>query len=315
MNCTNNAHGSRYSWALLPFFLLAIDGRLLADSDDAPFENAQPLSMDLLGPATTQSDTSRPTANPDQDELNQFIKHFAAYEPMYFVGGAQSPNVKFQFSIRYRFVNPDYQGPTQNDWYLSDLNFGYSQTSLWDTSNPDEPFFYDSSYRPELFYQFEDPPPLWPKIFTKDFLVGVGHESNGQMEPNHRGMNIAFIQPSATIGADTPYFLKLEPRFYCYLGDISDNPDIEKYRGYCDLRAVFGQHNGVQLAALGRVGSGFNRGSLQLDLTCPVSNLPLLERSGLDLCLDVQYFVGYGDSLLTYNQSSSIIRFGISLIR
>jgi phospholipase A1 len=282
---------------------------------DAEFENSQPLTMDVLGTPTKEQDSSRPSANPDQDEINQFFKHFLPYEPMYFVGGTEAPNIKFQFSIRYRFINPDYQGPTRNDWYLSDLNFGYSQTSLWDTSNPDEPFFYDSSYRPELFYQFEDPPPMFPQVFTKDFRIGVGHESNGQQEPNHRGMNVAFVQPSVTIGATTPYFLKINPRFYCYLGDISDNPDIYKYQGYCDLQATVGEHKGLQVAAIGRVGSGFNRGSLQLDLTCPVSKFPILDQSGLDLCFDLQYFVGYGDTLLTYNQSSSIVRFGISLIR
>jgi len=60
------------------------------------------------------------------------------------------------------------------------------------------------------------------------------------------------------------------------------------------------------------VGDEWNRGSLQLDLTYPLmrflwGNLPLY--------LHLQYFRGYGETLVRYNDRSSSFRAGFSLFR
>ncbi len=244
--------------------------------------------------------------------LGEFFQHFAPYEPTYIVGGWQAPNVKFQFSIRYRLITPS--GPLATEHpFLRGFNFAYSQTSLWDFSNPNAPFFYDSSYRPEFFYYLENIPGLkTPKNWELGAQGGVGHESNGQLDPNHRSLNIVYLQPIFTVGGPDSLFVTFAPKIYDYIGGLPLNPDMPKYRGYCDYRIVVGQRDGLQLAFIGRIGSDFNRGSAQFDLTYPLTKVL---RGNCDLLLQCQYFYGYGDTLLEYNRRTSIVRFGLGLTR
>ncbi len=180
---------------------------------------------------------------------------------MYFVGGQKAPQIKFQVSIRYRIINPE--GPLAPALPpISGFNVGYSQTSLWDWSDPSNPFFYDTSYRPEAFYYLENVPRNWiPKGWQAGFQGGIGHESNGVRPPNHRSLNILYLRPIFTVSDEkSDLFFTLAPKFYYYIGGLTLNPDISKYRGYCDIRGVIGQRDGLQLAAIGRVGSNFNKG-------------------------------------------------------
>jgi phospholipase A1/A2 len=73
-----------------------------------------------------------------------------------------------------------------------------------------------------------------------------------------------------------------------------------------------GWARGLQLAAMGRMGDDWEHGSLQLDLTYPM--MAMLSRS-FSLYLQVQYFTGYGESLLLYNQRSDAVRAGFALYR
>jgi outer membrane phospholipase A len=245
--------------------------------------------------------------------LNEFALHFAPYEPMYFVGGWKAPNVKFQFSLRYRILTPT--GPLATEYpLLKGFNIAYSQTSLWDLSNPNNPFFYDSSYRPEIFYYLENVPDLkLPQDWQFGAQFGLGHESNGQGGVNERSMNIAYIRPIVTLtDPSTKLFVTLAPKIYGYLGDLSHNPDIARYRGYADLMFTVGQLDGLQLSTLARVGYKYDRASAQFDLTYPLTKIL---GGNVDLALDAQYFIGYGDTLITYNQRIGIFRLGVSLVR
>ena len=244
--------------------------------------------------------------------FEEFVAHFAPYEPMYFVGGTQAPNIKFQFSVRYRLFTPNGSLATAHPFFRG-FNFAYSQTSLWDTSNSSQPFFYDSSYRPEFFYYLQDVPGVKVNPGSQFGLQGgVGHESNGQQDPNHRSLNIVFLRPIVTIGGTSDWFFTFAPKIYDYIGGLELNPDMPKYRGYGDYRFVGGLRDGLQLAAIGRLGRDANRGSIQLDLTYPLTKLL---RGNMDISLDAQYFYGYGDTLLTYNQKSNIFRIGVALVR
>ena len=245
--------------------------------------------------------------------LDEFIHHFAPYEPMYFVGGTKAPNIKFQFSVRYRILNPEGPLATQNEW-LKGFNVAYSQTSLWDFSNPDQPFFYDSSYRPEFFYYMESLPRLkLPEGWQAGSQFGIGHESNGLHDPDHRSLNTIYIRPTFTVSdPSSDLFLTVAPKFYYYIAGLKLNPDMAKFRGYCDMRVVFGQRDGLQLATIGRVGSDFNKWSGQFDLTYPLTKIL---GGNVDVSIDAQYFIGFGDTLLEYNKRSNIFRIGLSLVR
>ncbi|HOP99043.1 MAG TPA: phospholipase A, partial [Verrucomicrobiota bacterium] len=63
---------------------------------------------------------------------------------------------------------------------------------------------------------------------------------------------------------------------------------------------------------LGRIGDHLDHGSVTVDATYPLMQQP---GGSLSIYLHVQYFTGYGESLLQYNQRSEILRVGISLYR
>ena len=242
----------------------------------------------------------------------QFFKeHFFGYEPFYFIAGTETPNAKFQISLRYQVVSSE--GPLAQKFPpLMGLNAAYTQTSLWDWNAPSAPFF-DSSYKPELLYLWQHVDRRrWADWFRLDLQGGLQHESNGKADADSRSLNIAYLRPTAVFGKEDGLQLTLAPRVWCYLGGLDDNPDLADYRGYADLRTIVGWQRGLQLSATGHLGDDRNHGSLQLDLTYPM--MRLLSGS-FSLYLYAQYFNGYGESLLLYNQRSESFRIGFGLYR
>lgn len=244
-------------------------------------------------------------------EPNLFFKqHIFGHEPLYFIAGTESPNAKFQISFKYRLLNEHgwlaERAPLLGGFYL-----GYSQTSLWDWNARSAPFF-DSSYRPELLFARDEVFRSGNGWFTMDLQGGIQHESNGRSGDDSRSLNIAYVRPRFTIGPATGLQLTLAPRAWVYVGDLSDNPDIEDYRGYVDLRATVGWKRGLQVSALGRLGDDWDHGSATLDVTYPLMQPPY---GALSLYLHAQYFIGYGESLIGYRERTDQFRAGISLFR
>jgi outer membrane phospholipase A len=249
-----------------------------------------------------------------------FAGHFSAYEPVYFLVGPERPNGKFQISLKYQIFNPA-ESVAQAVPALAGLHVAYSQTSFWDLEGDSKPFF-DNSYRPELLLSYPD---LMPGPADQDDIgilrqlglqIGLQHESNGRAGEASRSTNYVYVRPIFTFGDPAGdqrgLFMTVAPRVHAYVGDLSDNPDIKEFRGYGDLRLVFGQRDGLQLAAIGRIGSHADKGSVELDLTYPLR--ALLGRN-VDMFLHAQFFTGYGESLLLYNDSDNTFRLGVSLIR
>ena len=67
-----------------------------------------------------------------------------------------------------------------------------------------------------------------------------------------------------------------------------------------------------QAAALGRLGSGGDNGSIQIDLTYPLRKL---SNGNVDMFLQLQWFSGYGESLITYDEYTDALRIGFGLVR
>jgi len=240
-----------------------------------------------------------------------FRRHISGYEPFYFIVGPDSPNAKFQISFKYQLIT-EYGALGREAPWTTGFHLAYTQTSLWDWDKPSAPFL-DSSYKPELLY-------LKERVFggeKSDFLrldlqTGFQHESNGKDGPASRSLNIIYLRPTLFMGPEDGFQVSLMAKPWVYVGDLSDNPDIARYRGYADLRLTAGWERSLQLSATGRVGDQGDKGSLQLELS-----YPLLRITGESLTLYAfaQYFVGYGESLLQYDQRSSAFRIGIALYR
>jgi phospholipase A1/A2 len=298
---------------------------------DKPVNDPTPIVTLKISPATNVAPTSSGNpidalVRPDPVYRSEIglVEHLAnrikPHEPVYIVAGDEEITTKFQFSFKYQILNPE--GPiAKKAPPLAGVYFAYSQTSLWDLGDPSNPFF-DSTYRPEMLVSYENlerflvdgsGERMLPEWMTLAAQAGYRHESNGRDGTDSRSLNYMYVRPIFTFRGRDDWFLTLAPTFFSYVGDLSDNPEIYDYRGHSELRAVLGQAGGVQLAVTGRVGdTGVNKGSLEFDVSVPIRKI---SANNLDVYFYTQYFTGYGETLLTYDDTSYSLRFGIALVR
>lgn len=233
----------------------------------------------------------------------------SVYEPVYFiVGGDGGLNAKFQISLRYQLFDGRGALASRLPW-IDDLYLSYSQTSLWDLGDLSKPFK-DSSYRPRLFYSNYD----LARFFDGQLRVGVetgfGHESNGKEGEDSRSFNMLYARPTLTLGDPAGLRFFAAPLIHNYISD-DENPDLKDYRGYVDWVLGVGAKGGLDFWTTLRKGERSDYGSIELNVSYPLSKL-----SGGDLTgwLTLQYFNGYGESLLDYNRKlDSQWRLGIAV--
>lgn len=234
---------------------------------------------------------------------------FSPYEPNYVViGSSGETTVKFQISTKFRLFNPD-----TPESFLGKLYFGYSQTSIVALGASSAPF-YDTSYRPSAFYLNEDVS-AWPyrKSSRLGFQAGLEHESNGKDGSDSRSIIIGYVRPTLTFPFGDRYFASVSPKIYAYI-DKQENPDIPTYRGNTDLLMTIGKTDGIQLATTLRKGTGGDPYSVQVDLSYPLMTPKLGNIGGY---LYLQYFDGWGETLLDYDQKVATpqFRFGFMFTR
>ena len=226
-------------------------------------------------------------------------------ESIYFVVGSHGDTTaRFQLSFKYRMFDRELGWGRDQPW-LTGFSFGYTQTSIWNLSEDSMPFI-DTSYRPSFFWQ-------WRRADDKTWIdglrLGLEHESNGKEGADSRSVNILFLRAEWRHQFANGKVLEFTPNFYGYI-DKEDNPDIQEYRGYVDWRARFGDRARI-IGAMARVGTS-GKGSMQLDWFERTRVLGMGPVSGY---VYVQFFDGYGESLITYNQrSESQLRIGFAIV-
>ena len=233
----------------------------------------------------------------------------SVYEPLYVViGGDDGLNAKFQISLRYRLFDGSGRLAEKLAW-IDDIYLSYSQTSLWDLNDLSKPFR-DSSYRPRLFFSNYDLGRLLDGRLRLGIEAGVGHESNGKEGDESRSFNMLYARPVLTFGDPDGLRAYVAPLIHNYVSD-DENPDLHHYRGYVDWLFGIGSKGGLDFSATVRKGTRSNYGSIELNASYPLSKL-----SGGDLTgwLMLQYFGGYGESLLDYDRKlDAQFRLGIAI--
>ena len=255
-----------------------------------------------------KADTGSGAIGTSDRDAARFITAFSPYEPNYFsVGTSGQTDAKFQVSLKFRLFNPETKTP-----FLEKLYLAYSQTSIWEIGSSSRPF-YDSSYRPSMFFLDEDVS-MWPyrNGSRLGFQAGVEHESNGKDGLDSRSIVIGYVRPTLAFPFADRYFASISPKLYSYL-EKSDNSDIPYYRGYSDVLVKVGLTDGIQLATTLRKGTGQDPYSMQLDFSYPLKTATLGNLGGY---LHLQYFNGWGESLLDYNRKvQSQFRIGLMITR
>ena len=245
------------------------------------------------------------------DHLIRFYSEkFGLYEPMYFLYGSGDPAAKFQLSFRYLLFAKDTWIAKQIPM-MGNLNIAYTQRTLWDVNGGSSPF-YDTSYIPEIGFQFFAPEPDQKGMMMwLGWQAAIQHESNGKSGLDSRGLNTIFVRAAFTIGDLDGWHLTVAPRLFTYLSTSGRNSDIADYRGYGELRLVLAKHDGLALSISGAPGEDFDHGYAQIDFTIPSR---LWSQTG-SAFFHIQYWTGYGESLLDYNQSNDAVRLGFSIVR
>lgn len=279
--------------------LVEFEGTLLALAVTDP-ETA------VVSPATTSAAQERnakkarkqevadAAVGPTDRDAARFASAFSPNEPNYFSAGSSGEtNAKFQVSLKFRLFNPDTRTP-----FLEKLYLAYSQTSIWALGTSSKPF-YDSSYRPSAFF-LDDDVSQWPfRSWSRlGFQAGLEHESNGKDAADSRSMNTIFVRPTFTLPFWKDYFVSFAPKLYDYI-EKEDNPDIAEYRGHGDYLIKVGKVDGLQLATTLRKGTSKDPYSAQFDLSYPLKTATFGNLGGY---LHLQFFDGYGESLLDYNR-------------
>jgi phospholipase A1 len=223
-----------------------------------------------------------------------------------------SPNPLNQVPFSYPLIHKEvkFQISIKSDLYkFSDRHVlwaAYSQQSFWqifDTkhSNP----FRESNYEPELIYSFR-PEDMGSKssVVASFFNAGLVHQSNGQSLPRSRGWNRLYVQAGLEHDFGNEQRLAILPRYWKRLGGggiDDDNPDILHYLGHGDVELRYYHGHGM-LSAIVR------SRSQQLDLAVPLRALNVKNAN-----LHLQYFHGYGESLIDYNQGHTTLGIGLSM--
>ena len=207
-----------------------------------------------------------------------------------------STEVQFQLSIK---------APLAVDLFDKniDLFMGYTVRSFWQLYNSDNSSpFRETSHEPELWIQAR---PDWKILGLKNTVnaIGINHMSNGLGGSLSRSWNRVYAAFAFEHGN---FAFMLRPWIRIEEGvEDDDNPDITDYYGHGDLWLgyKYNKHT-FSLMTRNNLESGFSRGAVELGWSFPLFKYPYLKGY-------LQYFSGYGESLIDYDRYVNTIGVGL----
>ena len=243
--------------------------------------------------------------------VQSFLADFSVHEPMYFLLGVDPglEESKFQFSFKYRLFNSKGYLAEKAPW-VSGFHLGYTQRAIWNLKNDSKPFE-DTSYMPEVFYLLPKIDLNVDRISAFGIQAGFQHESNGKDGIDSRSTNYLYIEPVMGVHLAGPYYMKIAPKIYTYVANEDENNgDLEDFRGYFDLEVGILDPEGFALNS--HLWWAKEGATIQLDLTYSMARL--LGKS-LNFYLQAQYFSGYAETLISFNERNDAFRLGFSIVR
>lgn len=186
-----------------------------------------------------------------------------------------------------------------------DIYGAYTNRSFWQMYNSgDSEPFRETNHEPELWLQFRNDWKVW-NLTNSVNTVGFNHQSNGRSGESSRSWNRIF---ASFLFEQGNWTYDLKPWIWVSSDrEKSDNPDINDYMGYGEFRVSYGKSNHVVSGMFRNLlESGFDKGAVELSWSFPVFDYPYLRGY-------VQYFYGYGESLIDYNNKVNRLGIGISV--
>ena len=257
-----------------------------------------PVMGQIVG---NEGKTDKQIANSIRAEMDS-RPYFSLYKDTYFVGGtvlggvpdSHNSDVKFQISFQQRLTKSNL--PWNTYLYLF-----YTQKAMWNVFERSLPF-HDLNFNPGIgISRF---------IILKNRLVGkvtmmVEHESNGRDGTASRSWNKISWAGEAYVSPN----LMAHAKFWIPIIDGQYNKDILKYMGVSQagFQAISNDDKWVlDMTLVKRQGWNLNFNT--------IVQLGYRINHNSNQFIMLQYFNGYGESMLDYNQYHSRIRIGL-LIR
>jgi len=209
----------------------------------------------------------------------------------------QDAEVKYQISFKMKLWEDMFGMPL-------DLWAAYTQLSLWQVYNRDYSSpFRETNYEPEVLLNYRTNTDVFGLMRSRFIQVGLNHQSNGRAEPLSRSWNrivANFGFERGVFNAQLKTWIRIPES-----DDEDDNPDITAYMGYGELwMGTVWKDFHLALMLRNNLRFDDNRGAMQFELS-----FPLIEH----LNGYVQYFLGYGETLIDYNHYANRIGAGVMI--
>ncbi|RKZ97370.1 MAG: phospholipase [Gammaproteobacteria bacterium] len=205
---------------------------------------------------------------------------------------------QFQISLKFPLA--------VNLFNMVDLYAAYTNHSFWQVFNNDVSSpFRETNHEPEMWAQFT--PDDWEFFGFKNSAnaFGVVHQSNGRSGVLSRSWNrvyanFVFERDNLALSVKPWYRIK-EDR------EDDDNRDITDYLGHGELRAAYKMNDHTfSLMSRNNIESGFSNGAVEASWSFPLGNYPYAKGY-------IQYFNGYGESMIDYNNHVNKLGIGVSV--
>jgi len=185
--------------------------------------------------------------------------------------------------------------------------FGFTLKSWWQvySDNISKPFR-ETNYQPEFFYT--TPLALSVGQTNSAFAIGIEHQSNGRSQGLSRSWNRIYLNwlfeyQDFALSFRPWYRIPEDRKTDPLASDGDDNPDIEDFMGYFELGMAY-QWDDYEFHIIGHQNFSTMRGGAELGVTFPIWGR---------LRGYLQYFGGYGESMIDYNHSQNRIGIGFAL--
>jgi len=218
----------------------------------------------------------------------------------------QHQDVKFQISLKTQLMH-EIPVIRSLPWVISSrLWVAYTQNSYWQIYNSEESRpFRESNFAPEIILSLglnDQVNRLMPSMAN----LGLIHESNGRDNPTSRSWNRIYLETAWQFNQS--YTLIARPWYRIPEIDGDDNPDIEKFLGYGDITLRWDDYKkkkAISLLLRNNLRSD-NKGYAKLSMYYEPFEVEHIK-------LYMSLSSGYGESLLDYNHSQTILGFGFAV--
>lgn len=232
------------------------------------------------------------------EKINYILPYYYTSKPYYDVYQNATPD-------NQQVMNSEFKGQLSISSALIPRLFGnenlalkasYTQLSFWQLYAPSQ-YFRETNYEPALYLSYS-PRDNW--LFT----AGVDHQSNGRGGELERSWNRLYGSVQAS---DHNWLVQLTGWGLIFQGESSSlhNPDIEHFLGHERLLFAYKALDTMEFSLeVQNVETAFDTGSITASMSFPLND---------HLLLYLQYFRGYGQSLIEYDHKTEGYGIGFAI--